>query len=1045
MFENQFRNIAKFSIKNRKKIIIFWIALFLIMSPFAIKFINNTNFDFANGLVPKQSQSYNANLTYSEQFGRTGSVDPTMVIVTTGTSVNSQSDISQLLSLQNNLTNYFSSGSYGFLGLHSILTVESSILSGLTSNLSLQLIGTKSLIQNVNSAVYGFIPVANNTANFFLGIPLVYLDQFLFNYSSQGKYVSSNNAYNSTSAYISTNLPSSGIYTKALGSDYLENFSKEWNATLLNANLTNGLSLMGLAVNSTVLNSNFSRSLFNLSNSAWALSVAVDSNITLQQFSNKTIYPLALDNFSVGVISSNVTVAAGLQQLNLLITPYSFVYDSFNLSDHIIGDVLVNYTATTMVLNSLTATLASNPTIHINYSQAVLYLNYLQNNSAIKISQLVYMEMTGSSHGFQTYPFVPRGYYYHQLVGYDNSTTIFEASFSESFGLGLVNAVTSIADNYNSPSRMPGSSYYVAGSSASASEYQQQSTSGLVAALAIGIILSVFIVGIFFRSPLSALIPLTVFIISAVISMGLGYIVYDVFFHSEVSFITPTLLLILLLGITSDYVVYIMSRYRRELRVKSEEPLENAGQWAGHAVFTSGITVAASYLILWLANVPLFSDAGITNAIGVTVTIFLANTFLIAILYILKDRIFWPAKISNMKHAPFERPMRRVANIVTSHKFQFMAILVVVTLVGVFIYLDTPAGLDIFALLPANSSTQALQAVNSSFNGDLFEQNYIVVQMPSPIYQNNGGNITYNATEMKDIAQLENLSLQQPQISEVFGPSHPFGYFQNWDLSNISGIDTNNYHNPYTAQILSYFGNNSSYAIIYYQTSALAYSPWVTGSMSHFDQEINNLSIAGDYQFYNGGLSQGLADANAYSHAAFAEIIPIIVITVAVILFIQLSSLLTPLRLIAMVLAMVVFSLALTYVYFYYIQSLPIIIFLPMFVFVTLLAVGLDYDIFMITRVREEVIKGASTNDAIRVSVSENGGIIIALGSILFVTFFALNFANFSILSEIGTGLALGIVLDTFVSWPFFVPAIMTIMEKYNWWPSSIYAKKPDK
>jgi len=133
-----------------------------------------------------------------------------------------------------------------------------------------------------------------------------------------------------------------------------------------------------------------------------------------------------------------------------------------------------------------------------------------------------------------------------------------------------------------------------------------------------------------------------------------------------------------------------------------------------------------------------------------------------------------------------------------------------------------------------------------------------------------------------------------------------------------------------------------------------------------------------------------------------------------------------------------VFSLALTYIYFFYILSLPVIIFLPMFVFVTLLAVGLDYDIFMITRVREEVIKGSSTDEAIRKSVSENGGVIVVLGSILFVTFFALNFANFSILSEIGTGLALGILLDTFVSWPFFVPAIMTIMEKYNWWPSSI-------
>ena len=147
-------------------------------------------------------------------------------------------------------------------------------------------------------------------------------------------------------------------------------------------------------------------------------------------------------------------------------------------------------------------------------------------------------------------------------------------------------------------------------------------------------------------------------------------------------------------------------------------------------------------------------------------------------------------------------------------------------------------------------------------------------------------------------------------------------------------------------------------------------------------------------------------------------------------------------RLIIMVMASVLVSLAVTYIIYFNILKLPILIFLPLFSFITLLAVGLDYDIFMITRAREAVIKGMSNEDAIRTSVIENGGVIVTLGLLLFAIFFSLIFSGIGIIQEIGTGLALGVIVDTFISWPFFVPAIMLIMKRYNWWPSKIGKEK---
>lgn len=1025
MFEKQFRSMARFSVRNRKKIVVIWILLFLIFAPFALAFISNTSFNFANSLITKGSETYYSNLTYSEQFGKASTGDSAIVVVSTGTNMDRQVVVDQLINLQNGLTGYLKGKNLGFSGIESILTVELNLLNGTTSKIRALQNGTVGLMLGISKQLQGLIPAFNSSAYLFLGIPLFYLNEFLY-YNETGHSLNQSNsyAYNQTRAHFVTADGDSQ-------SSYLDNMSSAWNGTLGIISLKKGFEEMNSAVNTTLSNSSFSLALESQNATEFEIANAVVKNITLFEFSNASIRGSAIRTVAIQFVSQSPAFLSNFSNLHLQLSAFSFSYDSYNLTGQPTQVVVAN--SSKILSESLPYIFSANPEVKINQMYIQGYLEYLYGNNE-STTQIANMTLFDSN--FRSYPVIPSWFVFHQFVGYDNSTTITEATFTSNFGIGLVNSVSSFTGKYSA--NITGSKFYVAGASASNAEYEQQSTSGLVTALVIGILLSVIIVGLFFRSPVAAVIPLMIFGISAVISMGLSYLIYDKLFHSEASFITPTLLLILLLGITSDYVVYIMSRYRREVRMGNDNPVENAGEWAGHAVFTSGLTVAVSYLILWLADVPLFSDSGITNAIGVSITILLANTFLIALLRIFGDRLFWPTKPATLKHAPAERQMARIGNFVTTNKYKFLAAFVVISLIGIYIYAITPAGLDLFALLPQNSSTQALEAVNSSFHGDFFERNYVIVEMPQPIYSNVSGNITYNNTEMGEIKQLSNLLLSQPQISEVFGPTYPFGYYQNWNLSNVSGLDKNHYTNPYTSQILSYFGNSSRYAIIYYQPSALAYSPYVTNAMPHLNAILTKLSSEQGYKYYNGGLSQGISDANVYSHSAFNEIVPIIVITVAIILFIQLSSIFTPIRLILMVLSMVIFSLVITYIYFFYILSLPIIIFLPMFVFVTLLAVGLDYDIFMITRVREEVMKGATTDNAIRTSVSENGGVIIALGSILFVTFFALNFANFPILSEIGVGLALGIIIDTFLSWPFFVPAIMTIMEKYNWWPSKL-------
>jgi RND superfamily putative drug exporter len=478
-----------------------------------------------------------------------------------------------------------------------------------------------------------------------------------------------------------------------------------------------------------------------------------------------------------------------------------------------------------------------------------------------------------------------------------------------------------------------------------------------------------------------------------------------------------------------------MSRYRREIRAGNEHPSVVSAKWSGHAVFTSGITVAISYIVLYLSHVPIFSDAGITNAVGVVVTILAANTLLLAILNRGKRKMFWPSKISAGKHLPAEKTMKKIAGTVIANKGKIVIIFVVASLLASYVYFETPSNFDVFDLVPSSSGIQAIKVVNSSFNGDLFDRGYVILQFQSPVY--NG--TAFNTTEINSVTAIEQKLLASGHVSEVFGPTYPYG---DYVPANLSGIRSS-YSSQYLSEMKSYIGSDSRYVIIDYQLSELA---WLNPSTKFVNDIPSLISGTGsDYRVYVGGITEGLNNAYSYTLSSFIKMVPILAIAIFAVLLIQLSSLFTPLRLILMVLASVIISLAITYLAVHYYAGLPILIFLPMFTVITLLAVGLDYDIFMVTRVREEAYKGKSDEEGVRVSLEENGGVIITLGVLLFATFGSLAFSGIGIIQEIGIGLALGVLIDTFVSWPFFVPAIMLYLKKYNWWPSKLKREEVDE
>ena len=114
--------------------------------------------------------------------------------------------------------------------------------------------------------------------------------------------------------------------------------------------------------------------------------------------------------------------------------------------------------------------------------------------------------------------------------------------------------------------------------------------------------------------------------------------------HGTLTFLTPSLTVLLVLGLAVDYSVLQLRRTREE-RVKgasTEESVAISMRWAGQAVLTAGVTVVVAYIVMAVANVPLFSGVGTAIAIAVSILIAAALTLLPSLELALKDRLFWP-------------------------------------------------------------------------------------------------------------------------------------------------------------------------------------------------------------------------------------------------------------------------------------------------------------------------------------------------------------------------------------------------------------------
>jgi RND superfamily putative drug exporter len=192
------------------------------------------------------------------------------------------------------------------------------------------------------------------------------------------------------------------------------------------------------------------------------------------------------------------------------------------------------------------------------------------------------------------------------------------------------------------------------------------------------------------------------------------------------------------------------------------------------------------------------------------------------------------------------------------------------------------------------------------------------------------------------------------------------------------------------------------------------------------------------------GIQPFAYDVDQLSSSDLWHIIPVVAILIAILLTIVMRSLVAPLYLVASVLLSYLAALGLTALIFVHFGGQDGINFvLPFLMFVFLMALGSDYNVLVMTRIREES-HHLTTREAVRRAIGATGTTVTTAGLILGGTFAVLAFAGGgasggSQIQQIGYGVAFGVVMDTFVVRTILVPAIVVLLGRRNWWPSRLW------
>jgi RND superfamily putative drug exporter len=467
-----------------------------------------------------------------------------------------------------------------------------------------------------------------------------------------------------------------------------------------------------------------------------------------------------------------------------------------------------------------------------------------------------------------------------------------------------------------------------------------------------------------------------------------------------------------------------------------------------------------SFGALSIASFGMMRTLGLAMMIGVAMALVAALTFLPSLLLIFGNRIFWPTKNlkrrtwldsknstnRNMESGPTGNPggklkkkkkgerrrkrgyFGRAARFSIKHAKAIVLIALLVSVPTTYAVLNLESSFDFIAAMPDTESKRGMDAMGEGFGRGNIMRSYVVVQTEDELYDG----MTFDEDVLNSIDNLTARIEALDNIDRVDSSLQQTG--TRIDKVSWQGFD-DFVRNMMIAQAI---GEDNNTVLLTVILEDEPFSPTSMDTIPVIRTEIerakNDEPPLTDAQILIGGATASMKDIQDSMAGDFNNMVIIVIVGIFILLLIVLGSVLIPLRLIVTILLSISWALALTMFLFVWVNGIPVIWLMPMILFIIIMGLGMDYDIFLVTRIREEVAKGASDEAAIVKAVERTGGIITACGMIMAGAFASLMLSSMGLLQEFGFGLAFAIIIDAMIIRIYLVPAIMILLKKWNWW-----------
>lgn len=521
------------------------------------------------------------------------------------------------------------------------------------------------------------------------------------------------------------------------------------------------------------------------------------------------------------------------------------------------------------------------------------------------------------------------------------------------------------------------------------------------------VVIILVILLLIYRSPILAMIPLIVVGIAyLVVSPLLGAMAESGWIDKDAQAVA--IMVVLLFGAGTDYCLFLITRYRDILLEEENKftALATAVRESTGAIVMSGLTVVIGLATLALADYGAFQRFAVPFSFGVLITGFAVVTLLPAVLGILGRAAFWPfiprTVEAEKAHAvkknkpykerkPNHRYMRAVGDFVTTKPW----------LVIIF------AGAILIGL--------AFSSMNIKYNYDLLSS------FPEDMPSREGFKIieeNFTPGELAPVQLLVDSEGEQLDITE-----------------QLKAL-------PYVGLVKEMRTGETKENIQLYEID-LDKDPYSNAAMDDVEQMKEDVQMIlaeqnlANGQFWIGGETSAQLDQKVVQSGDESIIQPVMIIIIFLVLLVYLRALITSIQLMVTVIISFFSALGAGWLIIHYgLGHEAMSSSIPLYSFVFIIALGDDYNIFMISDIWKNRKRGVPHKEAIAKGVASTGAVITSAGLILAGTFLVLATLPIQLLVQFGIVTAVGILLDTFVVRPLLVPALITVFSKWSYWPN---------